>query len=429
MVAVIKESTALSRCEEKVYTHSDGRTKASFYSTTLHSNFQPIFSLSHRRPIGYEGLLRVTGSDNQPIPPMDAFNSVQSEPHIIELDRLSRYIHVKNYKQQLDGHSWLFLNVHPTALMYSNKYGRFIGDLLFEFDVEPTNVVIEILEDSIHDNGLLNETIQYYRELGCLVAIDDFGTGNSNFDRVWQIEPDIVKLDKSIINDLKGNKVVARMLPNLVSLIHECGSLVLLEGIENEEQALIAVDSGADFVQGYYLAKPAKDLLTDVTSESLGAGGLDLSNLCSAYQSRINQYESNRAKILRTYTEAFGNVSDTIQQSGEFTDSLENFLSLSGVERCYMLNRRGHQIGVNLFPDDHAELFPQRFSTLEDQANASWYRRSYFRKAINEPAQIHVSRPYLSMTAGIVCITLSVFIKSFSGKEMVLCCDIDWSDR
>jgi len=429
MSAVIKEVTSLTRCKDKSFTRNDGVVDASFAGNTLSSNFQPIFSLSHRRPIGYEGVLRVIDENNHPIEPMDAFKSLQSEADVVELDRLSRFLHVSNYKRQTTDHSWLFLNIHPVTLNQVHKYGRFLAGLLSEFDIEPNNIVVEIHEDAINDNGLLKETVQYYRDLGCLIAIDDFGTGQSNFDRLWLIEPDIVKLDKSIIRDLKEKKVIERMLPNLVSLIHECGSLVLLEGIENEQQALVAVDSGVDFIQGFYLARPDKKFLIDVTSDSLGDSGLDLSTLCSAYQTRVNHDLRSRKKIVNTYTETVSEAANEIRKTGDVNQAVQKILTLSGVERCYVLNRRGQQIGGNFFPECHDELFPQRFAVLEDRAKATWYRRKYFRRAINEADQIHTSRPYLSMTAGIVCITFSILIKSTTGEDLVLCCDIDWSDR
>jgi len=429
MVAALTQTMALDQCEEATFTNKNGASEAHFYGVNLRSNFQPIYSLSHRRPIGYEGLVRIRDTNNHAISPLEAFNSVQSRPHLIELDRLSRYLHVKNFVRQSDEHSWLFLNVHPEVLMYGKDYGAFFGELLYSAGIKPTDVVVEILEDSIEDKGLLNETIDYYRDLGCLIAIDDFGTGNSNFDRVWQIAPDIVKLDKSIVRDMKENSVVRRMLPNLVSLIHECGSLVLMEGVEEEEQALMAIDSGADFVQGFYLAKPAPELVQDVTADSLGKGGLNLSHLCSAYQSRVTQRDKDTSKILNTYIDAFSSVADTIRNEQPIDPRINDLLILSGVERCYMLNKRGHQVGTNFLPAEHVDVFPQRFAVLEDQCNASWFRRAYFRRAISEPDKIHVSRPYLSMTAGIVCITLSIMVKGHDGMEIVLCCDIDWSDH
>jgi len=429
MVATLKKPDALTLCVESSYLNDDGAHEANFYGLKINSSFQPIYSLSHRRPIGYEALLRLRDSNERNIPPIDAFANVQSRPHLIELDRLSRYLHVKNFVQQSESKNWLFLNVHPEVLMFGKSYGTFFGQLLHDAGLQPSDIVIEILEDSINDKGLLHETIEYYRDLGCLIAIDDFGTGNSNFDRIWKMSPDIVKLDKSIISDAIESRVVRRMLPNLVSLIHECDSLVLMEGVEKEEQALLAVDSGADFMQGYYMARPAPYLLEGSPTESLGKGGMDLSQMCSAYQNRVTRRDKNTNKTISTYKDAFQKVLSAISTGEDVLPYVKNLLNLSGVERCYMLDKQGRQIGRNYLPTGHAAVFPQRFSVLEEQCNASWFRRAYFRRAISEPNTIHISRPYLSMTAGIVCITLSVMVKDETGSDIVLCCDIDWTDR
>ena len=423
------EGSALSQYKNASHIVSNGGYEASVNGIELHSNFQPIYSLSHRKPIGYEGLLRGVDAENQSISRSDIFSTLRSKDEVIELDRLSCYLHIKNYVRQTDELNWLFLNVHPVVLMNGKQNGSYIEALFNDNDIKPENIVIEILEESVDDKDKLSDAIEYYRELGCLIAIDDFGKGNSNFDRVLEIKPDIVKFDKSIIKDIKYNNVANRMLPNLVSLIHECGSLVLLEGIEEEEQALRAVDSGADFVQGYYLAKPNRDLLVDITSDAVGEGGMDLSHLCSAYQSRVTQREESSTRKLNTYIVAFNGISDAIKSGQPVEKVIKDLLQLSGVERCYMLNRKGHQLGNNYFPEDHAELFPERFVVLEEQTCASWFRRPYFRRAISEPGKVHISRPYLSMTAGIVCITLSIMVKDQDGNNIVLCCDIDWTDR
>ncbi len=423
------DQSALSQYENASYIVSSGAYEARAKGIELHSNFQPIYSLSHRRPIGYEGLLRGRDADNKPVSRSEIFNSLHTADEVIELDRLSCYLHLKNYVRQTDEFNWLFLNVHPAVLMNGKKNGSYIEALLNDSGIKAENIVIEILEESVEDKGKLNAAIEYYRDMGCLIAIDDFGKGNSNFDRVLEIKPDIVKFDKSIIKEIKYNNVANRMLPNLVSLIHECGSLVLLEGIEEEEQALRAVDSGADFVQGYYLAKPHRNLLNDVTSDSVGDGGMDLSYLCSAYQSRVTQREESSERKLSTYIVSFTEISEAVA-GGELVEiAMSNLLSLSGVERCYMLNRKGQQLGENYYPEDHAELFPKRFVVLEEQSCASWFRRPYFRRAVSEPGKVHISRPYLSMTAGIVCITLSIMIKDKDGNSIILCCDIDWADR
>ena len=55
------------------------------------------------------------------------------------------------------------------------------------------------METSAYDEENLARCVQYFRDLGCLVAIDDFGAGESNFERIWRLKPDIVKLDRSMV--------------------------------------------------------------------------------------------------------------------------------------------------------------------------------------------------------------------------------------
>src|SRR3984893_4750283 len=74
---------------------------------------------------------------------------------------------------------------------------------------------------------------------------------------VWQLQPDIVKLDRGVIEQAARNPRVARTLPRLVSLLHETGALVLVEGVETQHEALLAMECDADFVQGFYFARPA----------------------------------------------------------------------------------------------------------------------------------------------------------------------------
>ena len=71
--------------------------------------------------------------------------------------------------------------------------------MLAYYNIDPANVVIEILETGVSDESQLVDAVNLYRSLGCKVAIDDFGVGFSNFDRLWRLRPDFVKIDRSII--------------------------------------------------------------------------------------------------------------------------------------------------------------------------------------------------------------------------------------
>lgn len=76
------------------------------------------------------------------------------------------------------------------------------------------------------------------------------------------MRPHIVKLEQGMITRAGNQPRIRQMLPGIVDLLHQSGSLVLVEGIETEEQAFIAIESDVDFVQGYFFAKPTTDLET-----------------------------------------------------------------------------------------------------------------------------------------------------------------------
>lgn len=410
----------LDHIEPFVQLHSN-HVSGKFRDIQITSGFQPIFSLAHRRAVGFEALLRPVAADGTPLSPLAVFDMAQGEAENIFLDRLCRIVHTRNFMAQDDGINWLFLNINPWVTVHGKRHGAFFADVLERYQISPHRVVIEILEGKIQDEGLLAEAVMFFKELGCLVAIDDFGAGHSNFERIWRIQPHIVKLDRSIITQAAINRSVRRVIPNLVNLIHEAGSLALMEGVETEDEALIAIDSDIDFVQGYYFAKPAKNLPPDNHSRASIDELRKKSSLASKDESGAYK---NR---LHAYRDAFQVFLQQFKAGVETGVASQRFLDLPRTERCYLLDKDGRQLGGNFISSAAPSLTDPRFKPLADSSDAIWERRHYFRRAINQPGEIQVSRPYLSIAGGNMCVTLSAAV--FCGKEIiVLCGDLMWND-
>lgn len=426
MLAAINNSSAFDACTEQSYEHIDGRLEAHVNDVRVRSEFQAIYSLSHRKPIGYEGLLRVRDQHQRQINPAHFFTTITGEGEKVRVDRLARFLHTQNFRRAGGMDGWLFLNIHPEVIMNGPKYGSFFGKCLEATDISPENIVVEILENSIADRGLLNDAVQYYRDIGCKIAIDDFGAMASNIDRLWALEPDIVKLDRSLVVEL-DKPSVRRLLPSLVSMIHECGSLVLMEGIETEDQALTAIDSGVDLVQGFYFARPSKDLCGTSPTASVGSGDANIPNMCEKYYRYVFERQQRHDDTLARYLLPFEQAARAHAFSGSLT-GFDEILRKAGVERCYILDRKGFQVGNTLFPEKHDSLFPTHFGHLGEDNGSSWFRRHYFRRAVTSPGKVHYTRPYLSLTGGIICKTLSISLSTPEGDTRIYCCDIDWSD-
>ena len=229
----------------------------------LRSVFQPIVHAKDIKAFAYEALLRVSDIAGTPVGPQDVFRRTALPEEILYLDRLCRVIHSVNFFSQSPGRDLsLFLNVDGRHLLNvgGGGHGRTFLTLLEHCDVRPQQVVLEIVESLVADSRHLVEAIESYQRLGYRIAIDDFGSRESNFDRLWNLSPDIVKLDRSLVLQSVVNARARRVLPKLVEIIHELGATVVCEGIENEDQHLSAVDAGADFLQGYYYARPAAQI-------------------------------------------------------------------------------------------------------------------------------------------------------------------------
>jgi EAL domain-containing protein (putative c-di-GMP-specific phosphodiesterase class I) len=397
-----------------------GQVTAQFRDFNIASAFQPIFSLSHRSPVGYEALCRARAPDDTPVSPLALFGQVQDESDNVLLDRLCRAVHVQNFARFSD-QSWLFLNVNPQVTVLGKSYGSFFQEMLEHNNIPASQVVIEILEKSIYDESILSAAVNYYKKLGCLVAIDDFGASHSNFDRIWNIQPDIVKFDRSIVVQAENNRVVRKALPNMVSLIQELGCIALMEGVETEKQALIAMDSNVDLVQGYYFGYP-RDHLVDAHEQDT-----TLAQLCDQH----TEFSASARSRYKTRMDAplaeFKSVLQTLKSGVlEYERVCSRLLTLPNVMRMYFLNEAGYQIGKNLVHTQKSESSDPRYRPLIEASDANWSRRYYFRQAMLNPEETQISRPYRSITGKSQCVTLSALIDTPSGK-LVACLDLDWT--
>ena len=389
-----------------------------FNNLQLSSAFQAIFSLAHRKPVGHEALLRAKTVRGDVVSPLDVFALAQTDADITGLDRLCRTLHVRNYQALGLEQGWLFLNVNPTVVIHGRSYGAFFSGLLEAHGMPAHRVVVEILEGKIHDEGQLAEAVAYYRDLGCLVAIDDFGAGHSNFERIWRLSPDIVKLDRSVIVHAASNRKARRVLPGLVSLLHETGCLVLTEGVETEDEALLSMDADVDLVQGYFFARP------DANPGSPVANKCPLTDLCERFKHMVATESETWAARAAPRMTSLERSAAAIETGLSIETACADLIAVEGVERCYLLDAMGAQIGTNLVSPALAVAADPRFAPLEDASSARWFRRPYFRRAIADPGRVRISRPYLSLTGAHMCVTLSIaFLRS--GGTQVLCCDLN----
>ena len=385
----------------------------------LHSVFQSVLSVSHARVVGHEALLRGVDRDGTALTPSQIFPRLVSKFCANSVNEFCARLHLGTF-QAHDREGWLFLNVNPDAVpSRRDVYERF-GSWLRDADIPAHRIVVEVVETRSIDEKGLAEAVEGFRDLGCLVAIDDFGAGESNFERVWRLRPDVVKLDRAMLEEATQNPLVRRILPGIVSLVHEAGCLVVLEGIETEEQALLAMECDVDFVQGYHFSRPTLDPPPREEAKSLF---LELEGQLRQHLDDRNEQDRG---FFESYMGGFEACAHALEEGDSLRDACATFLALAGVQRVYLLDQDGQQMAGNVEARDTGLASDPRFDPCADAEGASWFRRPYFQRAIQRPRATQVSRPYLSIRDAKTCVTLSIAYDSPDGL-CVLCADLSYA--
>lgn len=385
---------------------------------TVFSVFQPVFSVAHRRAIGYHASLRAHDEHGQQVPSQEVFSQAARRGDLLELGRLAESLHLGNFNA-FDSHDeWLFLSLHPAALM-DTSYGDALLAAIKALGLQPQRVVLEVSEQAGGENLRFAEIIDGLRKSGFVIALDGFGAKHSNIDRVWQLRPDIVTLDRSLLAQASRHAHIERVLPGLVSMLHESGQLVLVGGLATERDALIALESNADFVQGTYFAGPGVEPVPPTAAAKL------MDDLSARLRESVSTREHSQIARVAPYVSAIETAAARLSEGAPMADATLPLLNLHETARCFLLDASGRQIGDNVLPEGRASQRAKRFRPLLHSEGASWERRPYFIDAIRTPGQVHLTPPYLSINEAHLCVTASIAAQTPHGLQ-VLCADINW---
>lgn len=198
----------------------------------------------------------------EPVQSTWAPHGALTEDEGVLLDRLCRFLHLLNFERQSQKSAALYLNMSTTHLqaLQQGQHGQFLTAMHALCPVNPTRIILEITETQFEQPEQLGAIVLALKERGYRVALDDFGARHSNFDRLWALTPDIVKIDRELLLQADTNPRVRKVLPKVVEIIHELDATVVCEGIETPDQHQLAVSAGVDLVQGFLFAKPDRIL-------------------------------------------------------------------------------------------------------------------------------------------------------------------------
>lgn len=213
--------------------------------------YQPIVQVSNQTVYGYEALVR---SKCKACPhPGALFDAAQRLQRIMDLGKEIRRLAPAPFPH---GESLLFLNLHtqdlndPTLLDPNSALAAMAQ-----------NTVLEITERaSLDDVPDAISKIRALRDLGFRIAVDDLGAGYAGLTSFVTLEPDIVKLDMSLIRDVDTSTKKQKLVSALVEVCRDLGPMVVAEGVETTTERDTLLGLGCDLLQGYLYAKPSPEI-------------------------------------------------------------------------------------------------------------------------------------------------------------------------
>lgn len=213
----------------------------------MSSVYQPIVDLSTARPVGYEALSRFSVVPNRDTEAW--FRHAATIGREVALEMRAVELAVRGFPLLPEG-SYLALNVSPEALV-SGQLDVMLADVPYE------RLVLEITERTSIDryDGLL-AALDGYRRRGARVAVDDAGAGYASFRHILVLEPDLIKLDQSLVRDIDTDHSRRELTMALIQFAHKTGSTLIAEGIETAAELAALKAMGVNLGQGFYLGNP-----------------------------------------------------------------------------------------------------------------------------------------------------------------------------
>ncbi|HHU36496.1 MAG TPA: EAL domain-containing protein [Treponema sp.] len=384
--------------------------------------FQPIVSLKTGSIFAYEALIRGIRDDSPVlIPPLELFKKAKSKTESQELDHHCRKKALESFKQfHTESNAMMFLNINTSTIGPENPEHPQINIVANQMGFDPQHIGLELIESESFSSKELISFVTHYRESGFLIVIDDFGCEHSNIDRLIQIHPDVIKVDRSIIANIESDPYRQSILKSINSLAQMTGALCLAEGVETIEEIQTCHLLGVDLFQGYAFALPNPDLPT-LEKETLAR--------IKEVQDKIRQITLDSLRVRRRLTGDINVLAEWLvrQIDPHKFDCMnlvfQEFMAMnSEIECIYLLDSFGVQISDTISsPDVLRRRRPIVFYPALKGTNHSF--KPYFTCFEALRVKRYLTDVYLSLASGNLCRTFSVQIENDLESYIILCID------
>lgn len=222
-------------------------------------HYQPQYDVRSKKMCGLEALIRWNSLELGFLNPME-FIAISEEIGIISkigewvLNKACNF--VKKINNEFGINIVIAVNISPIQLRQSDFYD-IVTKTIDKIGISPCNVELEITENiCIDDFDYTINILKSLKKYGVRIALDDFGTGYSSLSYIKKLPIDMLKIDKSFVDEISIDESQNDLTETIIAMAHKLGMKALAEGVEDQFQYDYLEKSGIDIIQGYLLGKP-----------------------------------------------------------------------------------------------------------------------------------------------------------------------------
>ena len=223
--------------------------------------YQPIASLASNRIAGFEALVRWHHPGLGLIAPLEFIPLAEKTGFIVPLGAWvlrEACRQLKVWQTTIAGASELWMSVNLSSLQFRGAtLVDDISQVLTDCGLEARSLVLELTEGIAMENPVaVRALLLQLRAIGVRVSVDDFGTGHSSLAYLRQFPLHSLKVDRSFVRGIEGNRDMASIVSAVTTMARQLGLRVVAEGIEKEEQLGLLRALGCEYGQGYLFSRP-----------------------------------------------------------------------------------------------------------------------------------------------------------------------------
>jgi EAL domain-containing protein (putative c-di-GMP-specific phosphodiesterase class I) len=235
------------RLQREQHGHLERIENVLAHDSSLAMVFQPIVDVTDHSIVGVEALSRFAG---KPLRSPDLWFEEAASVGLGPTLEMKAITAALAQAMRLPDEAFLAINVSPELLL-SGKLDYLTEDPISE------RLVFELTEHVVVDDyGPIRNRIARFREHGARIAIDDTGAGFSSMRHILLLQPEIIKLDQSLTHGVDHDPARRALASSLVSFAKDIGSDLIAEGVETADELLTLERLGAQWVQGFHIARP-----------------------------------------------------------------------------------------------------------------------------------------------------------------------------